>query len=155
MRQLFETEAHLVQEAKVAKALAALFPAFDWRKLPDRYIADYAICKNRQVRSMVEIKWKSKFWAVPHVSYSKVKTLMMLASPLKAFVCVADPFLLRLAPVEQLAACPDIVWNGRNEARDAEDCEPCFAMPHEQWKSYKWPVTEGVIMPCDNREAVA
>ena len=128
-RKMYETEAHLLAERKVADELE-----FDWKcvcqKLSYKLMVDFAICRDKHIKGWVEVKTRK-------ISSTQLPQYMISMHKMNyAFNLSKDtglPFFLVVQFTDGIyyykynGEKHSLKWGGRFKTqRDDQDLEPCY-----------------------------
>lgn len=134
-RPLYETEADLANEVDAQSVIESLWSC-DIKKLPMRYLVDWAIFQEGKLRAYAEFKRRKHAMAkfdtliLSHHKWVAGKTLASEANV--PFVVIVQ-FNDKLAFCETKHAAP-ISWSGRTDRGDQQDLEPVVHIPVSSFK---------------------
>ena len=142
-RPMYESAADRSNEQQVIERLAAAWGG-EYHKLPISYRMDYAVVRNGEIASFVEIKARHMRWGqYPTVMISMNKVLTAanyaesLGLPTMFVVCTSDG-RLHFARLGDIRLHAKLVHGGRTvQTRDGGDIEPCYMIPNAQFAEIK------------------
>ena len=140
MRPLYETQAHLSVEQKIADRLR-LRANCSMIKLPIRYHLDYAVERDKRIIGFAEIK-TTKYQVETHIGYGGFKMSfakwchaeqMSRLSKLPFILLVGFPDAVRYIQTKEFDH-DGLVWWGRADRADSQDMEPAIILDLSRFK---------------------
>lgn len=134
-RPAYETSQDLENEDKVRRIIEGTWSC-QVKKLPLRYMVDWAIFREQQLCAYAEFKQRShRLGDYPTLilSHQKWVTGKTLANE------AGVPFIVVVRFKDQLAYCEtkqaaSVSWAGREDRNDPQDLEPVVHIPHSKFK---------------------
>lgn len=144
MRPTYENKDTSAHQDVVARRLEEIWGGCDIKRLPGYYIPRFAVTRGKKLLSFLQIKCRTHAhdtYGTLMISAMKMKGLIEMAS-----LCRKDAFLVaqwidrlgyvRVDPSNKW----EVEWGGRTlNTRDAQDVEPVFHIPVEDFKVIETP----------------
>lgn len=136
MRPIYETSQDVCREAEVAARIATRWRA-KAKKLPARYVLDFALLRGSDLVALVEIKVRSTpMHRYPTFMLSLAKLItareVARAARVPGFVVVQWADALAFVPVDSEPAFISV--GGRNDRNDSDDTELVVHFPVHQFR---------------------
>lgn len=138
MRPTYETAQDQANEQAVVGLLCA-----KWRctanKTPSYYPVDWSLAQGKEVKSLVEIKFRKASYPTYIISLHKFTEMLMsaFASQLPHLLVVSWPEdgrrVVRYAKVEP-SLLERVIHGGRKDRGDSQDMEPMVEIPMDKFK---------------------